>query len=295
MTYPAHPYNGVHTFLNAPMGDDGSARIAFLGVPFTEGVSNRPGANFAPNAIRAASKMLCEGIDGLVDLNDVILTGASLDINLDLIQNKVTEIINKGIYPLIAGGDHTITLAVLRAMKAEYGRVRLVHFDAHPDTWSDVFGKPMGHGTFLRNALDENLVDGSKSIMIGIRCPMGEDIWDYTNKSIGRVITAGEVFDVPSCAPEKLVEWIAADTETPTYLTFDIDVLDPPSCPGTGTPEAFGLLPYHMKKIIAHKLMRNVNWIGMDIVEVNPLFDVSEITSLTAATLMYYHASLLNK
>lgn len=296
MTFSDPPYVGINTFLNAPyVGMPKDVKYGFLGVPYSRGTSNRPGANFGPNAIRAASKMLCEGIPGLFDFGDVSMAAPDDEAILAKIELDVAGLLYFNAYPLIAGGDHTITLAVLRAMRKHYGRpVRIVHFDAHPDTWPDNWGIKYGHGSFVRHAVDEGLIDPHFSWMIGVRCPMQEDVWVYTLDTIGNVITAGEVLN-NRVTVDDIAERLSRDSDIPTYLTLDIDCLDPVYAPGTGTPEIAGLTTHWLKSFLGHPAMPKVNWIGMDVVEVCPAYDQSEITALAAATFLYLHASIIDK
>ncbi len=187
------------------------------------------------------------------------------------------------------GGDHSITLGLLRALAHRVGPVGLVHFDAHPDTWPESFGLVHGHGSPFYHAIEEGLIDPHRTIQIGIRSPMHRDIYDWT---IGKGVTMVTAEAVHEEGPESVAKRIRKVVgKKPTYLTFDIDALDPAFAPGTGTPEVGGLATWQVRAVL-HRLA-GLSFVGMDVVEVSPPYDVAEITALAAATIAWDYISLL--
>ena len=187
------------------------------------------------------------------------------------------------------GGDHSITLPLLRAVaKKQGGPVGLIHFDAHVDTWPETFGQKYGHGSVFYNAIKEGIVDPKRMIQIGIRSPVGRDVWDWTTGKGVQIVTAQ---DVHLGGTEAVIQAIRAKVgKGKTYLSFDIDALDPSQAPGTGTPEVGGLFTWQVKAILDR--LAGIAFAGMDVVEVAPAYDVAEITALTAATVAWQYLSL---
>jgi agmatinase len=187
------------------------------------------------------------------------------------------------------GGDHTITLALLRALARRQGPLGLVHFDGHVDTWPESFGLAFGHGSPFYHAIEEGLVDPHRTVQIGIRSPMHRDIFDWT---VGRGVTILLAEEVHETSPQAVAERIRAVVGTmPTYLSFDIDALDPAFAPGTGTPEVGGLATWQARAIL--RRLAGLSFAGMDVVEVSPPYDVAEITALAAATMAWDYIALL--
>jgi agmatinase len=221
--------------------------------------------------------------------------------NLDIVQGDVLQsldLIKKQAstydHLITLGGDHTISLPLLRAVAEKHGPVGLIHFDAHVDTWPDNFsGPPYGHGNPFYHAIVEGLVNPEKMVQIGIRSPVRKEVYDWTVDKGVYIWDASEVHqmgqDVQLLADH--VHQIMTETEIPVYLTIDIDVLDPAFAPGTGTPEIGGLNPWQVQTIL--RSLSGVNFVGMDLVEVSPPYDVSEITALAGATLVWEYLSLL--
>jgi agmatinase len=280
------------TFLGAAAGP---APITVAGIPLDIGVTNRPGARFAPLAIRHASRMLTDGVNpsGWIDPSRLPLGDAGdFAIALgDIVETLrlVEEQASAHSHLIALGGEHTITLPLLRALARKTGPVGLIHFDAHIDTWPDNFGQVFGHGSVFFHAITEGLVDPKRMIQIGIRSPVQKEIWDWT---VGQGVTILSADDVHGSTPQAIAEKIRQVVGTgPTYLSFDIDALDPSQAPGTGTPEIAGLFTWQAMGIL--KRLTGLNFVGMDVVEVSPSYDVAEITSLAAATLVWQYLSLL--
>ena len=204
--------------------------------------------------------------------------------SLELIEAQAAKIGH-----LIAlGGDHTIALPLLRAAAKKHGALGLVHFDAHVDTWPESFGQIYGHGSCFYHAIEEGHVDPKRMIQVGIRSPLGRDIYDWT---IGKGVTILSAQQVHEMGPEAVARAITEKVGGgKSYLSFDIDALDPSQAPGTGTPEIGGLMTWQSQAILNR--LGAVNFIGMDIVEVAPPYDVAEITALAGATVAWQYLSL---
>ncbi len=278
----------------AHRADDASLHIA--GIPFDIGTTHRSGARFGPAAIRQASRMLVDGDHPhwwtdpaalpVADIGDLDIALGDIPKSLSLIEQQATAFEH-----LIAlGGDHTVTLPLLRAAAKRRGRpLALVHFDAHVDTWPDNFGQIFGHGSVFYHAIEEGLVDPRRMIQVGIRSPVQRDIHDWT---VGQGVTILSAQDVHAQGCAAVAERIRAVIgDAPCYLSFDIDALDPAFAPGTGTPEIGGLATWQTQAIL--RRLGGVCFVGMDVVEVSPPFDVAEITALAASTVAYEYLSLV--
>jgi agmatinase len=271
------------------------AAICIAGIPFDLGTSNRPGARFGPAAIRQASRMLVDGdhpaswaeierLD-LADIGDFRIAHGDILGTLAKIQEQAQALPH-----LVAlGGDHTITLALLRALTQRKGPVGLVHFDGHVDTWPESFGLSFGHGSPFYHAIEEGLVDPHRTIQIGIRSPMHRAIFDWTVGKGVTIVSAEDVHEAgPQAVSERIREVVGAG---PVYLTFDVDALDPAFAPGTGTPEVGGIATWQARAIL--RRLHGIDFAGMDVVEVSPPYDVAEITALAAATMAWDYIALL--
>ena len=272
------------------------ARFTVAGVPLDIGVTNRTGARSGPAAVRAASRMLTDGdhpqfwIDprrlDVADIGDFTLALGDIKASLTLIERQAA-----GLNHLLAiGGEHGITLALLRALTARIGApLALVHFDAHVDTWPDNFGQVYGHGSPFYHAIEEGLIDPHRMVQIGIRSPVQREVWDWT---IGKGVTILSATDVHRLGPDAVLERVRAVVGGgPAYFSFDIDCLDPAFAPGTGTPEFAGLTPFQVQTIV--RGLGGIDFRGMDVVEVAPAYDVAEITALAAATVIWDYLAML--
>src|SRR6516225_2483942 len=271
------------------------AAICIAGIPFDLGTSNRPGARFGPAAIRQASRMLVDGdhpaswaeterLD-LADVGDFRIVHGDIPGTLAKIEEQAAPFEH-----LVAlGGDHTVTLPLLRALASRRGRLGLVHFDGHVDTWPESFGLVWGHGSPFYHAIEEGLVDPRHIIQIGIRSPLHRDIYDWT---VGKGVTIVSAEDVHETGPQAVAERIRTVVgDGPSYLSFDIVALDPAFAPGTGTPEVGGLATWQARAIL--RRLAGLSFVGMDVVEVSPPYDVAEITALAAATMAWDYIALL--
>ena len=272
-----------------------AAAICVAGIPFDLGTSNRPGARFGPAAIRQASRMLVDGdhpaswtemerLD-LADIGDFRIAHGDIPGTLANIEAQATPIEHL----VTLGGDHTITLALLRALARRKGALGLVHFDGHVDTWPESFGLIFGHGSPFYHAIEEGLIDPHRTIQIGIRSPVHRNIFDWT---VGKGVTIVSAEDVHETGPQAVAERIRAVVgDSSAYLSFDVDALDPAFAPGTGTPEIGGLATWQARAIL--RRLAGLSFAGMDVVEVSPPYDVAEITALAAATMAWDYIALL--
>jgi agmatinase len=291
---PVPTYATRPSFLGIENHDPGAA-ICIAGIPYDLGTSNRPGARFGPAAIRQASRMLVDGDHPLAGTNpaerDIADIGDFRIAHGD-IAGSLAEIEAQA-HPLnhlvALGGDHTVTLGLLRALAARRGKLALVHFDAHVDTWPESFGQRFGHGSPFYHAIEEGLIDPHRTVQIGIRSPMEKAVRDWTTGKGVTILFAEEVHEAgPQAAARRIREVIG---ETPAYLTFDVDALDPAFAPGTGTPEIGGLATWQAQAIL--RRLAGLDFVGMDVVEVSPPYDHAEITALAAATLAWEYLALL--
>lgn len=258
--------------------------FVILGACLDSRTTNRPGARLAPQAIRIASRMLCEikSTRKIFDIGDVSYEGDQDDADNNL-QQAIRVIAGNKAVPITLGGDHSITLPILTELYSVYKQpINLIHFDAHPDTWPDNWGVTHGHGNFLFHAMEDGYV--SKNVMIvGLRSSMGQDIHEYTMKRA--YMNFAEDIHLGG---ERVLETIADRAcawaqQAPTYVTLDIDALDPAFAPGTGTPEIGGLASWQIRYILKRLIAKRSQFVGMDVVEVSPPYDHAGITSLAAA------------
>lgn len=286
-------FAGVMSFMRRRLTKDlTGADVAVWGVPFDGATSNRPGARFGPAAIRRASAIF----DGdpqypsrrdpfadmaVIDCGDCFFEYEKLAEAPQQIEAQARQIVEAGVHLVTLGGDHFVTLPILRAHHAVHGPLGLAQFDAHQDTWHDD-GTKMSHGTFVTRAVAEGLIDPARSIQIGVRTVAPQDC-------------GIEILDMGQC--EALgAAGIAARIRQrlgpgPCYLTFDIDCLDPAFAPGTGTPVAGGLTSREALSVLGR--LGELDWRGMDVVEVSPPYDHADITAVAAATVVQLYLQML--
>jgi agmatinase len=284
-----------HAFLGARLGDRNAA-VCVAGIPLDIGTTNRAGTRDGPRAIRAAARMLTDGrhpVTGVdpagLDLSDL----GEFEIALGDIPASLARIEAQaaGLAHLLAfGGEHGVTLALLRALVKRIGApVGLVHIDAHLDTSEDNFGQRFAHGSVFWHAITEGLVAPKRMIQVGIRAPAWPEMFDWTR---GHGVTIVPAQDVHESTPAAIAAQIRAVVgDGPAYLSFDIDGLDPAFAPGTGTPEIGGLATWQAQGIL--RRLGGLDFRGADVVEVAPAYDVAEITALAAATIGWEYLSLL--
>jgi agmatinase len=269
--------------------------FAVVGVPFDGAVTNRPGARFGPQEIRRASLMLCDGIHPWFEVSPLGLLGDALDMMLpnasalglvrEHIQAQAAALMARH-HCVFLGGDHSVTLPLLRAARARYGELALVHFDAHCDTWQDHFGEPSGHGTWTYEALAEGLVSPAHTVQIGLRSSGARAAREYVQDQGGLIFTARQLRGLDGAGLESVLASVLERLgQRPCYLTLDIDCLDPAFAPGTGTPEPGGLSSSQLLTLLEG--LAPLNMVGMDCVEVAPAYDHAELTSQAAATCVW--------
>ncbi len=291
-------FAGMPTFMRLPVATPEEVDIALVGVPFDGGTTNRPGTRHGPREVRNQSSIVrrvhhATGVSpfDLVrvgDCGDAPINPLNLDETLESIASYYAGVRRAGAAPLTVGGDHLITLPILRGLVTDGlvtdGPVGLIHFDAHSDTYDSFFGNRYNHGTPFRRAVEEGLLDPKRMVQIGLRGAISDAAnYDFAKAAGIRMIFIEEF--VERGAKDVMEEARAIVGDRPTYLTFDIDVLDPCFAPGTGTPEIGGLTTREAQAMI--RMARGLNLIGVDLVEVSPPFDPSGGTAITAATLMF--------
>lgn len=299
MTQPR--YHGIPSFMRAPIIDDPSqADIVMIGVPFDGGVTNRPGARHGPRELRNQSSLMrmfhpatranpydqCRiGDLGDVDFPEVY----NLETCVERIHDFYVKVRNAGAIPLSAGGDHCISYPILKALTGGEP-VGLVHIDAHTDTWDTFGGSKFMHGTPFRRAVEAGAIDPERTIQIGIRGAQNSDEgWVYSRDAGMRVMFMDEVAELNMMDVADEAREIVGGGRV--YLSFDIDALDPSHAPGTGTPESGGFTS--REAITVLRGLRGLDFIGADLVEVSPPFDVGGLTALNGATMMYELLALL--
>ena len=288
-------YGGIATFAHLPqLSEVSDVDVAIVGVPFDTGVSYRPGARFGPNHVRESSRLLRPynpaanvspfATQQVVDAGDIAANPFDIEEAISSIHKSYDQLSERAKKIVTIGGDHTITLPILRSLKAKHGPISVVHFDAHLDTWDSYFGADYTHGTTFRRASEEGLLDPEGCMHIGIRGPLyaAKDLTD--DKALGfQIFTSVEFQDLGvSAAIEKMKARVG---NRPVYISIDIDVLDPAHAPGTGTPEAGGLTSRELLSVL--RATAGMNIIGADIVEVAPAYDHAQITGIAASHVMY--------
>jgi guanidinobutyrase len=289
-------YAGPGTMFRLPAARNAHGLdLAIAGVGLDIGTSNRTGARFGPRQIRNESVMVrpyCMATAAapfdsfqIADVGDVALNSFDLLKSIDIIESFFEDILTHGAKPVSVGGDHTITLPILRAIHKQHGPVAMVHVDAHADINDYQFGESIAHGTIFRRAIEEGLIDTNKMIQIGLRTTgYSADDFDWSRQQGVRVVTAEECW-YKSLAPLMDEVRDSFGNDVPAYLSFDIDGLDPSVAPGTGTPEPGGLMASQGVEIIRGCF--GLNLVGCDLVEVSPPYDTSGNTSLLAANLLF--------
>ncbi|USK75807.1 agmatinase [Peribacillus frigoritolerans] len=293
---------GVRTFMRLPFVEriDENMDFVITGIPFDSGQSFRTGARFGPEAIRDFSILLrpynpeqdiniFDYISG-IDYGDVPIIPGYISETYKKIEEELTPVIEKGIIPISLGGDHSITLGELRAIVKKHGPVALLQFDAHSDTWDSYFDQKYNHGTVFRRAIEEGLIDVSRSLQIGMRGGLygPEDLQDARDLGL-EVYTTN---DYKRIGVEKMLRVIYERVANgPVFLSFDIDFLDPVYAPGTGTPEVSGASIDDALALV--RGLTNIDFVGFDLVEVLPSYDHGQITAAAAANIVYEFITLI--
>ncbi|TWG95407.1 agmatinase [Mesorhizobium sp. J18] len=286
-------YAGALSFMRRQFSKDAHGADAVVwGIPFDAAVSNRPGARFGPQAIRRASAIFDNDPQypfdrdlfnalSVIDYGDCLLDYGNHQETPARIEQEAAKIIESGTFLVSLGGDHSVTLPLLRAHAARHGPLALVQFDAHQDTWPDD-GKRIDHGSFVGRAVHDGIVDPNRSIQIGIRTHAPEDCG--IRILYGHDIEEMKATDIAYAIAERVAG-------RKVYVTFDIDCLDPAFAPGTGTPVAGG--PSSAKILSALRQLGGLDIVGADVVEVAPPYDHADITAIAGATIAMYYLGLL--
>jgi len=294
-------YTGISTFMRTPyVQDPTTLDIAMIGVPFDSAVTNRPGARHGPREVRNQSSLIRRvhhvskvnpfELCNVGDVGDTPVNPVNLINSLEMIEEFYQPLAEAEVVPLSCGGDHLITLPIFRAI-AKDRPVGMVHFDAHTDTADEAYnGEKYHHGTPFRRAVEEGLLDPKRTIQIGIRGSMSDDdYYNFSYESGMRVVHIEEFFKL---GVNKVIREARRTVgDGPTYISFDVDGLDPAYAPGTGTPEVGGYTTYDAQKML--RGLSGCNLVGGDVVEVSPPLDPSGNTALVGATMMFEILCLL--
>jgi agmatinase len=273
---------------------------AIVGIPFDTGVSYRVGGRFGPAAIREASRLLrpyhveheIEIFDHLsvVDSGDLAVIPGNIQASYQVMLDGLRLILDAGVVPLAIGGDHSITLGELRAVAKRHGPVGLIDFDSHTDTWDNYWGERYTHGTWCKRAIEEGLIDTRRAVQLGIRGSLYGSEDRGGARALGLQLIPTEEL-LQRGVDEVLPEVRRRIGSGPVFLTFDIDFVDPGFAPGTGTPEVGG--PSSRDALRLVRGLRGIEFVGFDLVEVQPQYDHGEVTSLLAGTLLHEFLALL--
>ena len=288
-------YSGLTTFAQLPeLYEVSDVDVAIVGIPFDSGVSYRPGARFGPSHVREAARLLRPynpagdvspfSQQQVADAGDFPANPFDIEEAIAGIHKSYDQLLERAKRIVTIGGDHTITLPILRSLKAKHGAISVVHFDAHLDTWDSYFGADYTHGTTFRRASEEGLLDPEGCMHIGIRGSLyaAKDLTD--DKALGfQIFSSIEFQDLG--AHEAIKKMQDRVGQRPVYISIDIDVLDPAHAPGTGTPEAGGLTSRELLSVL--RATAGMNVIGADVVEVAPAYDHAQITGIAASHVIY--------
>ena len=289
-------FSGVRTFMRLPnVLDLANADAAIVGAPFDTGASFRAGARFGPEGIRSASHLLrpynpSQGIQifehlSVIDYGDVPVVPGFTEESYASIAAGLAQIHEAGVVPVVLGGDHAVALPELRAAAATHGPLALVQLDSHADTWDSYFGQKYNHGTVFRRAVEEGLLDPSRSIQVGMRGSLYDPGDLEASRDLGfDLVTTDEIRErgIPTTL-SRIRERVG---DAKTYVSFDVDFVDPVYAPGTGTPEVGGFTSREAQEFV--RGLSGLNIIGCDVVEVYPQYDgPGQVTSLLAASIAY--------
>ena len=296
-------FSQIKTFFRLPWADiTDDFDVALLGLPFDGGVSYRPGQRFAPTRVREMSALgrgyhwsrdikIFEKLK-VADVGDSSVVPISLEMTYEKIEKFISDILKTKKKTIAVGGDHSTTLPVLRAMRKHYGvPLNFIHFDAHLDTYPAAWDCEYHHGAFARHAVTEGLVNPKNMIQIGLRGPLAEreDLKFVQDHGI-RTFT---VDDIREKHINQFVAELPAFPSGPTYISFDVDCMDPSCAPGTGTPVPGGITSYEAQKILRGLNIGNL--VGADVVEICPAYDLGDLTSLVGVDVMFECLSLMAK
>jgi agmatinase len=277
-----------------------NANVAIVGAPFDTGATFRAGARFGPEGIRSASHLLRRHNSGLgvtifdhvsaIDYGDVPVVPGYIESSYEWIEEGLRPIYEADVVPIVLGGDHSIALPELRAAAKRHGPLALVQFDSHPDTWDSYFGEKHTHGTPFRRAVEEGLLDVERSIQVGMRGSIyDERDWDDAKEMGFELLTTDDVRKLGIEATTRRIHERVGEAKT--YVSFDIDFVDPAFAPGTGTPEVGGFSSWESQQFA--RSLAGLHIVGFDVVEVYPAYDLAQITALLAANIAHDFLSLV--
>ncbi len=288
-------FTGIPTFMRLPnITQPEELDIALIGVPFDGGTTYRPGPRFGPRHVRVQSAIIRPWNPVLkvnpfakyrvADFGDLPVNPLSIEDTFQRIERGLTPVLDAGARTVCVGGDHSISLPILRAVAKKHGGpLCLVQFDAHNDLWDEYFGSKYSHGTPFRRAFEEGLLQDGGVLQVGLRGQVyGEDDFDFAREHKVRMVTAEE-FHAKGMAPVQ--RHLKAFRGKPVYVTLDIDCVDPAFAPGTGTPQVGGFTSAQIVELV--RALRGLDILGCDLVEVSPPYDTGELTSLLAANLLF--------
>jgi agmatinase len=294
-------FSGIRTFARLPhVRELDEVDVAVIGVPFDTGVTFRAGARFGPAAVREMSAMLraynpALGVNvydvlSVVDYGDLPVVPGYIEDSYTRIEEGLSPVLEAGVIPVCIGGDHSITLAELRAVAKTYGPVGFVQFDSHTDTWDQYFGHKYMHGTPFRRAVEEGLIDTDRAIQVGMRGSLyGPEDYDQS-RALGFEVWPTDA--VRRAGIPAVIEAVRRRLgEGPVFLSFDIDFVDPSFAPGTGTPEIGGFTSHEAQEFV--RGLAGANLVALDLVEVLPAYDPAGVTALIGANILFEALSVL--
>jgi agmatinase len=292
LVYPR--FSGIPTFMRLPhLTEAKDLDIALIGIPFDGGTTYRPGTRFGPRNIRVQSAMIrpwnpvlkLNPFDKwrIADFGDLSINPLSIEDTYQRITQQLTGVLKTGARSVCVGGDHSILLPILRAIHEQFGPVGFIQLDAHGDTWGGYFGSPHSHGTPVKYAVEEGLIARGSALQIGLRGQVySENDFDFARRHRIQIVTAEEFHRSGVSLVKRHLKKLG---NRPTYITLDIDIVDPAFAPGTGTPQVGGLSSAQILDLV--RALKGLQIVGCDVVEVSPPYDSGEITSLLAANLLY--------
>ena len=287
-------FTGVPTFMRLPhISEPEELEIALVGVPFDGGTTYRPGPRFGPRHVRVQSAIIRPWNPVLKvnpfekyrigDFGDLPVNPLSIEDTFARIKKGIAPLLQAGVRCVCVGGDHSISLPILRAVAKRHGPISLVQFDAHNDLWDEYFGSKYSHGTPFRRAFEEGLLVDGGVLQVGLRGQVyGEDDFDFARAHKVRMVTAEEFHEKGLAAVKG---HLRAFRGRPVYVTLDIDCVDPAFAPGTGTPQVGGFSSHQILELV--RALHGLNIVGCDLMEVSPPYDSAELTSLLAANLLF--------
>lgn len=298
---------GLNTYARLEYTKDiSNATIAIIGVPWDDLATSRPGTRYGPQGIRNASSFILPNrkynyaldinpfeVAKIVDYGDVEVHAGYIEDMFNEVEKEVKEMLkkNSSIIPVVLGGDHSISLPVIRGLSSKYKKVAVVHVDAHHDSLDILYGKKYNHGTIFRRGVEEGVIIGESSVHYGVRVFSSKEDMESV-RALGYDLLTMKIIDEEGLS--KTVEQLKRKVgDQPVYLSIDIDVMDPAYAPGTGYPDPGGLTSREILEFV--RKLYGLNIIGMDVVEVSPPYDVAEITSTLAASIVFEGLSIISK